>query len=263
MTLPLYFEQALLLAHPSWQGILRDALLQMQVRSPGYLAELTRADFLPDRQRIFAAFSVPLDQIRYVLVGEGPYPRAISANGYCFMDAAVDSLWSNEANGGLSKSVNRATSLRNFMKMLLVAEGLLDSKELHPEAMAKVSMAARLPESGTIQSMEDLHQNFLSQGFLMLNASLVFRAQVVPSIDAKAWEVFLERVFAALAGVTPRPVIILWGKLAERLVKIPGLDAFDIAKSEHPYNLSFINNETMQILFAELKLLHKPKIISN
>jgi uracil-DNA glycosylase len=263
MTLPLYFEQALLLAHPSWQGILRDALLQMQVRSPGYLAELTGADFLPDRQRIFAAFSVPLDQIRYVLVGEGPYPRAISANGYCFMDAAVDSLWSNEVNGGLSKSVNRATSLRNFMKMLLVAESMLTVEELSPEAIATISMRARSPQSGMIQSMADLHQNFLSNGFLMLNASLVFRAQVAPAIDAKAWEIFLARVFAALAALSHRPVVILWGKIAERLLSIPSMSTFEIARSEHPYNLSFIANETMQTLFAELKLLRKARITTN
>ena len=94
MSLPSYFEQALGLAHPSWQATLHHALQLMQTKSPNYLADLAQDDFLPDGQRIFAAFSVPLDQIRYVLVGEGPYPRALSANGYCFMDGAVDSLWS-------------------------------------------------------------------------------------------------------------------------------------------------------------------------
>jgi uracil-DNA glycosylase len=71
---------------------------------------------------LFAAFAQPLDRVRYVLVGEGPYPRAESATGVCFMDGAVGDLWSE---AGLSKPVNRATSLRNFMKMLLVADGQL------------------------------------------------------------------------------------------------------------------------------------------
>ena len=46
----------------------------------------------------------------------------IFANGYAFWDAAVNELWSDN---GLSKAVNRATSLRNFIKMLLVTEGAL------------------------------------------------------------------------------------------------------------------------------------------
>jgi len=261
MNLPIYFVQALELVHPSWREILHTALLAMQRKSPEYLKDLAQDDFLPDGQRIFAAFSVPLDQIRYVLVGEGPYPRALSANGYCFMDGAVDSLWSFEAKGGLSKPVNRATSLRNFMKMLLLAEGVLNVENLNPESMAAVSRQAREEASGMIKTMADLHRNFLSNGFLMLNASLVFRSHVAPVIDARAWEVFLLTVFKALSQLPQKPVVILWGKIADRLSAIGDdlhtncLDQFKIAKSEHPYNLSFITNTTMHELFAELKLL--------
>lgn len=261
MNLPSYFVQALELVHPSWRGILHSALLTMQSKSPDYLRDLAQDDFLPAGQRIFAAFSVPLDKIRYVLVGEGPYPRALSANGYCFMDAAVDSLWSSEAKGGLSKPVNRATSLRNFMKMLLLAEGVLTVDNLNPESMAAVSRQAREDASGMIKTMADLHRNFLSKGFLMLNASLVFRSHVAPAIDARAWEVFLLAIFNALSQLSQKPVVILWGKIADRLSAIGDelhvncLEQFTISKSEHPYNLSFITNTSMHELFAELKLL--------
>jgi len=261
MSLPVYFEQALETVHPSWREILYDALLAMQSKSPDYLKDLAHDDFLPDGQRIFAAFSLPIDKIRYVLVGEGPYPRAASANGYCFMDAAVDSLWSNEAKGGLSKSVNRATSLRNFMKMLLLAERVLTIENLNPESMAAVSRQAREDDSGMIKTMADLHRNFLSNGFLMLNASLVFRSHVAPTVDARAWEVFLLAIFKALNALPQKPVVILWGKIADRLsaigdyLHINCLDQFPIAKAEHPYNLSFITNASMHALFAELKLL--------
>lgn len=257
MNLPVYFEQALQLADPSWRPILFQALLLMQTKSPDYLDNLAQDDFLPEGQRIFAAFSVPLNQIRFVLVGEGPYPRASSANGYCFMDAAVNSLWSTDAHGGLSKSVNRATSLRNFMKMLLLAEGVLPAANLNSATLAQISNQARAEGSGMIQTMRDLHQNFLSNGFLMLNASLVFRSHVSPSIDAKAWESFLESVFEALSRLPRKPVVILWGKIAERLTKINSLSQFEIVRSEHPYNLSFITNQAMQALFAPFALLRE------
>lgn len=95
----------------------------MQKLDKDYLAELAAdKDWLPGPAAVFNAFSSPLESTRYVLFGESPYPRRESANGCAFWDAAVHNLW---ADTGLSKEVNRATSLRNLMKMMLVAEGKL------------------------------------------------------------------------------------------------------------------------------------------
>src|SRR5690349_3968920 len=106
--------------HPSWQSCLHSALQSMD---KAYLDALASTpDWLPGPDKIFNAFSLPVSKVNYLLFGESPYPRAASANGYAFWDAAVSDLWSPQ---GLSKKVNRATSLRNFLKMLLVAEGLL------------------------------------------------------------------------------------------------------------------------------------------
>src|SRR5437868_11810252 len=110
------------LAAPSWRPHLLAGLESMARANPGYLPALAADQYLPSGNRLFAAFALPLNKVRYVLVGEGPYPREESATGVCFMDGAVRELW---CEGGLSKPVNRATSLRNFMKMLLVADGRL------------------------------------------------------------------------------------------------------------------------------------------
>ncbi|MGZ3159584.1 MAG: uracil-DNA glycosylase, partial [Burkholderiaceae bacterium] len=105
------------LADTTWRPTLLAGLEVMVEKDPGYLSELVKDTYLPTEGRLFAGFAQPLDAVRYVLVGEGPYPRPESATGFCFMDGAVQALWSEN---GLSKPVNRATSLRNFMKMLLV-----------------------------------------------------------------------------------------------------------------------------------------------
>jgi uracil-DNA glycosylase len=129
---------------------------------------LANDSFLPTQGRVFAAFTQPLDEVRYVLVGEGPYPREHSATGVCFMDGAVDTLWSEQ---GLSKPVNRATSLRNFMKMLMVAERLLKPGATGGEAVAPVAAKAMQPGSGFIQTLPELQQNLTDHGFLLLNAA--------------------------------------------------------------------------------------------
>lgn len=260
-SLPVSLNQALELAHPSWKPILISGLSAVAAADPSYLPSLVESSYLPTQGRIFAAFAKPIDEVRYVLVGEGPYPREESATGVCFMDGAVESLWSEK---GLSKQVNRATSLRNFMKMLLVADGLLDLENTSGDAIASVSAKARTVGSSFIQTLTELQGNLTRHGFLLLNASLVFRPDVPPVRDAKAWRPFLEVVLNALVAHfvskdLPAPTLVLWGKIAEQLGALDVTAKFPSAVSEHPYNLSFIGNRTMQDLFAPMHLLHRQK----
>lgn len=226
----------------------------MQAADPAYLSALAKDNFLPTQGRLFAAFCQPLEEVRFVLVGEGPYPREESATGVCFMDGAVRELWSTQ---GLSKQVNRATSLRNFMKMLMVADGLLRPEQTTGEAVARVAESAMLPGSDFIQTLPDLQNKLVGEGFLLLNAALVFRPHVPPVKEAKAWRPFLEVVLEALASRhgQPAPTLVLWGKIAQWLDGLPALAAFPKAVAEHPYNLSFIQNQGMQRLFGPMHLL--------
>ena len=248
------------LADPSWRKALQAGLEAMAEANPDYLPALAQDTYLPTEGRMFAAFAQPLEAVRYVLVGEGPYPRAHSATGVCFMDGAVDALWSDK---GLSKPVNRATSLRNFMKMLLVTEGELKLGETSGEAVAEVAAKARAPGSGLIQTRAELQDNLIRHGFLLLNATLVYRAHVPPLKEARAWLPFLQVVLDALATHAARenqapPNLVLWGKVAELLSAVPANARFPKTVSEHPYNLSFIANQAMHALFGPMRLLRRP-----
>jgi uracil-DNA glycosylase len=265
---PSLIQHALTRVHPSWLPALVLGLNAMQETSPGYLGSLQEGAFLPDAGRLFAAFALPLTSVNYVLVGEGPYPRAESATGVCFMDGAVRELWSKDAQAGLSKKVNRATSLRNFIKMLLVADARLDASNTTLLAMAAVANTARLPGSDLIQDLAELQDNLGKQGFLLLNASLVFRPEVAPAKDALAWRVFLQAVFAALDQLQKNEqgkkiLLVLWGKIAEQIKHIPASAELASICSEHPYNLSFISNQVMQDFFAPMHLLIRQPSIDN
>ncbi|MET3105495.1 uracil-DNA glycosylase [Oxalobacteraceae bacterium GrIS 2.11] len=255
---PEFIEQSLSAAHPSWQTYLRAGLTALAAAQPAYLPALVDAAFLPTGNRLFAAFAVPMSSVRYVLMGEGPYPREESATGVCFMDGAVKSLWQRDA--GLSKQVNRATSLRNFIKMLLVAEGVLNIQNTTASALKPVAELACADDSGWIQTGAQLQSNLQQRGFLLLNASLVFRPEVPPAQDANAWLPFLRVVLQALhqqpSSLAEAPVqLILWGKIAEKVNQLPEAKHFAALSSEHPYNLSFIGNQMMQDLFRPLHIL--------
>ena len=257
--IPSVFIDMLTVADPSWRPALLSGLEAISRNDATYLPALVTDSYLPTEGRLFAAFAQPIDRVKYVLVGEGPYPRPESATGVCFMDGAVQSLWSEK---GFSKQVNRATSLRNFMKMLLVSDGELTPAETTGEAVARVALKARAIGSPFIQTLTELQDNLGKQGFLLLNATLVFRPTVAPIKDAKAWQPFVQTVLNALADHAEREArtpstLVLWGKAAELLNALPSNARFPKAVSEHPYNLSFIGNPTMQALFGPMRLLQR------
>lgn len=257
--IPAALDASLQLADSSWQPVLRKGLIEMAKADPTYLPALAADAYLPSEGRMFAAFAQPLSAVRYVLIGEGPYPRADSATGVCFMDGAVDELWSEE---GLSKRVNRATSLRNFMKMLLVSDGLLDPAHTSAVALKAVAQGARSSDSNLIQRLSQLQAKLEAQGFLLLNATLVYRSHVPPLKEARAWRPFLQQVLQALAEQGEKaagalPILILWGKVAQLVHGMPVSARFPQAIAEHPYNLTFIQNTVMQQLFGPLHLLRQ------
>jgi uracil-DNA glycosylase len=230
--------------HVSWHAILEQALAKVE---PAYLEELfSISDWLPGSENFLNAFSLPLENTRYLLLGESPYPRAASANGYAFWDAAVGSLWSET---GFSKQVNRATSLRNWIKMMLVVRGDLEETNVSQTAIAA------LDNSIYTQTAAELFGHFLDQGFLLLNASLVFRGAERVKADAQAWVPFLETLLELLKG---RDIeLVLFGNIANKINKLDIVTSFKTLSSEHPYNISFIHNKTVQDFFRPLDLLQR------
>ncbi len=225
--------------HSEWKPLLNNALEWMDKE---YLNELFyNKDWLPGLNHLFAAFSQPLNKLQYVLLGESPYPRKQSANGYAFWDNAVDDLWSKD---GLSKTVNRATSLRNLIKMLLIARGDLD-KDTSQHAIA------RLNKKHLIKTGTQLFEGMIGKGFLLLNASLVYSEGKVP-YHARQWRPFMHHLFEQLAVIKPKVELILLGKIAATL---PSHQLSVGLLAEHPYNISFIHNAEVIEFFKPLDLL--------
>lgn len=232
--------------HSSWTECLQRGLAEID---PHYLKQLSHSKhWLPGPQKIFNAFSIPLEKVNYVLFGESPYPRAESANGYAFWDAAVAELWSPT---GMSKSVNRATSLRNILKMLLIAEGSLEPQKATQDEIAKIN------KKPFVQTNEELFTNFINHGFLLLNATPVLQEGGAPQKDARAWHPFIQQLLNCLIEKNPQVKFILFGRIAnmiDQFLESPTIKKF---YAEHPYNISFITNEKVLNYFRPLHLLRK------
>lgn len=227
---------------PAWQYVVQQALATVKKPYLQHLASDTA--WLPGKDTIFNAFSLPKAKTRYILFGEAPYPRQSSANGYAFWDAAVKELWSPT---GLAIAVNRATSLRNWIKMLLVARGDLAIPNTGQNAIATLN---KLPY---VLTAEALFNNFLRAGFLLLNASLVFRSDTLIKVDINMWLTFIDTLLQQLQGTGV--TLILLGNAANIISTLTSAQSYRQFSAEHPYNLSFVSNLQVQHFFRPFDLL--------
>lgn len=228
---------------PQWQEDIEASYLALD---PGYREFIEGGDYIPKRQNIFNAFkTLPKNSLRYILFGQDPYPREESATGHAFIDGAVRTIFSAT---GLDKSVNRATSLRNFVKMALVADGRLEADDLSQDAIAKME------RSGLIDTIEELRYNFEAEGVLLLNAALVFENKSASARHAKEWRPFIA---ALLERIDKDTKLILFGSIAKSIQKIPQAAKFSQICLEHPYNHTFVLNHRAHSLFAPMRLLQK------
>lgn len=226
--------------HPEWRLIVLNAL---QTMSTEYLEQLNQSShWLPGAAHLLAAFSHPLSTMSTILLGESPYPRPQSANGYAFWDNSVQSLWSEQ---GLSKEVNRATSLRNFMKMLLVARGDLSQD-------CSQSAIAALDRTHLVQTARELFQAMIQQGFLLLNADLVYEPSKVP-FHSRHWRPFMQSIFSQLKQAQHECTVLLFGKIAQQ---VDIAHDFPCVIAPHPYNISFIHHPEVLAYFKTMDLLH-------
>ncbi len=226
----------------SWRGILKEALLSLDREYLEFL--LKNEGYFPDIDNFLNAFkTLSLQDTRYILFGQDPYPRKESATGYAFIDGRVKEIFSKN---GLSKEVNRATSLRNFIKMLLFCSGCLKD-DLSQNAIAKID------KSSLIQTMNELGKNFEKNGVLLLNSALIFTKKEESRYHIKAWKVFIQTV---LCHLKDRDIeLILFGGAAKDVLKLNCAKEFGYYIFLHPYNVDFIKNSKVHWLFRPMNLL--------
>ncbi len=231
--------------HSSWQKSIDASYAELSADYRRYLE--SDDNYFPSQDHYFNAFkTLPKEKVRYILFGQDPYPRKESAIGYAFIDGKVKDIFSDT---GLSKEVNRATSLRNFTKMALLARGDLTPGDTSQEAIAQVDKRV------LIRSIESLKNNFEQNGVLLLNTALIFSSKEESKVHIKAWRPFVERLLAEMKEVDP--TLILFGTHAKALKKLKGIEKFHTIELEHPYNHTFITNPEALKLFAPMDLLAK------
>ncbi len=228
-----------------WEQLLTDAMTEMDYTYLKFLENDT--GYIPAKTVFLNAFQrLPLYQTRYILFGQDPYPRKESAIGEAFIDGAVKSIWSDK---GLSKEVNKATSLRNMIKMLLLTHGLISHGTLSQSTIAKLN------KQPLIETIFDLRDNFVKNGVLLLNTALVYTGPKDTSYHTGKWKPFVRRLLREIPGDV---TLILLGNFAVKYVgALPEAKRLPKVEFEHPFNVSFIYSNAVQDFFKPMNLIYK------
>lgn len=142
---------------------------------------LPRAKFYPEAKDIFRVFSMPLDQIKVVILGQDPYP-----NGEAI---------------GLAFAVNKATkapaSLKVIYKEICTSMGLMSETNTVPD----------------VPSNWKTLENWHNQGVFLLNTALTVEAKFAGS-HLGIWQWFTREVIKIISKNSPC-IWMLWGAKAQ------------------------------------------------
>ncbi|MDR0666417.1 MAG: uracil-DNA glycosylase [Campylobacteraceae bacterium] len=230
--------------HESWRDIIN---LAYEALDKEYRAFLENdSGYFPNFDNFLNAFkTLPRDKTKSILFGQDPYPRDESATGYAFIDGAVKTLFEGR---GLSREVNRATSLRNFMKMLL-----LSSKRIDEPTQENI---ARLDKKNLINSIHEWRENFEKEGILLLNSALIFTSKEDTKKHAKAFKPFMRKFLDELAHENIE--LMLFGSISKEIEQLlPPYHNFRLFYACHPYNIEFITDKKTLERFSKTDLLAK------
>lgn len=172
------------LIHPSWASALEPVAGTITAMGDFLRAEVREGrGYLPDGENILRAFTIPVDEVRVLVVGQDPYPTPGHAIGLSF---AV------------------APHVHPLPKSLV---------NIHRELVDDLGVPP--PSNGDLTPWAE-------QGVMLLNRSLTVTPGSPSSHRGKGWEAVTDRAIEVLAGRDGPLVAILWGADARRLAPALG-----------------------------------------
>jgi len=188
----------------SWKKLLKEEFDKpyFQSLSDFVHQEYRSGTVYPPARFIFNALdSLPVDQVKVVIIGQDPYHGPDQAHGLSF---------------SVPDGIKIPPSLQNIYKELATDLGTTPSSSGNLERWAK-------------------------EGVLLLNATLTVRANQAGSHQNKGWEQFTDAIIHRLAETKENLVFILWGTYAQKKGAFIDSRRHLILKSVHPSPLSAYN----------------------
>jgi uracil-DNA glycosylase len=185
---------------PDWAEKMRDLSPQIDQIGQFLLQEKQQGrTFLPAVNNIFRAFTLPLKDVKVLIIGQDPYPTPGHPVGLSFsVDPKVSRL---------------PASLRNIFQEM------------------STDLGCPIPTSGDLSP-------WVNQGVMLLNRVLTVGAGKPNSHQNIGWKPITQRAVELLNARQQPLVCILWGRGAQELAPLFTNPLVKVLKSAHPSPLS-------------------------
>lgn len=193
---------------PYWQTIIANEQQQEYFQTLTSEIEQQRKNgdiIFPSDEDVFNAFaSVDLPDVKVVILGQDPY-HGVGSNG------------DSQAHG-------LAFSVREGIKV--------------PPSLVNIYKELTQDISGFVAPQHGYLMDWAQQGVLLLNTVLTVKQGQAHSHAKLGWEVFTDKVIAALNEQNPGCVFMLWGSHAQKKGKNIDSEKHLVLKGPHPSPLS-------------------------
>jgi uracil-DNA glycosylase len=191
------FDAQTICYHSSWERFLTPAVYSVLEQ----ISSVIGNDYTPATQKVFRFFAIDPARIKYIIIGQDPYPQPGIATGRAFEVNGFRDWTAPLPNG----------SLRNILK-------LLHQNQRQREKPASIEEIREdiLSNRFKILPPSELFAAWENQGVLLLNTALTCRLNA-PNSHAELWLPFTQQLIVYLKQNYPSIIWLLWGKSAWQL----------------------------------------------
>ncbi|MBR3131536.1 uracil-DNA glycosylase [Candidatus Saccharibacteria bacterium] len=206
--------------HSSWKQFLDNEFKKpyFQELSAFLKTAYSEKTIFPPREAVFRAFSVDLNDVKVVILGQDPYHTPGAAMGLAFSVPASEKIPPSLIN--IYKEIDS-----DMGQIYTDLKTMNPSLDLNPEAYRHHNSSGDLSD-------------WAKQGVLLLNNVLTVESHLAGSHRGKGWETFTENTIRFLSDTRPHLVFILWGRDARSKKPLIDESKHLIIESAHPSPLS-------------------------
>lgn len=197
MNLPVLISSLPQPVNSSWRNFLTEETLEM-IREIEMEINKSPAGFTPPPPLVLRFLQVPLNEIRFIILGQDPYPQKGVATGRAFeVGTLVD--WRDKYSN---------VSLKNILRSVFFA---------YTGSYLKYSEIMQQPaEAFSILPPDRLFSSWEKQGVLLLNTSFTVETGK-PGSHSEIWKKFTKSLLLFLAKEKPDIIWFLWGNHAKQI----------------------------------------------
>ncbi|WP_462281079.1 uracil-DNA glycosylase [Salinivirga cyanobacteriivorans] len=196
----------------------------------------TRKNFTPPASRVLHFLTVPLSNVKTIILGQDPYPQAGVATGRAFEVGTLKD-WNHTF---------RNVSLKNIIRLIY--------KTYYGEILPYKQIVDWNTDNKLIAGPQELFRNWEQQGVLLLNTAFTCETGLSNS-HSKQWREFSQNLLEFINYQYPDLVWILWGGHAKKITE--NLDIKNKTRSHHPMMCSAKRKN--DFLFGEVNTLDETK----